>query len=150
MCLAIYAKKSGISREQLETDAFNLVDELDGLTKEETNHFTREDVIQALEMFNDNYITYPIDSITQRTAIPIQKNKRNFRKQELHLQRARAVQNIDYPNGEWRNKEGRPTKQAIIEQWQQSHPTGTKADCIRETGADRKTVSKYWKPTGQQ
>jgi hypothetical protein len=101
-------------------------------------------------MFNDNYITYPIDSITQRTAIPIQKNKRNFRKQELHLQRARAVQNIDYPNGEWRNKEGRPTKQAIIEQWQQSHPTGTKADCIRETGADRKTVSKYWKATGQQ
>lgn len=149
MCLAIYAKKSGISREQLETDAFNLVDELDGLTKEETNHFTREDVIQALEMFNDNYITYPIDSITQRTAIPIQKNKRNFRKQADHVKVMNAMKKVKKELGEHIN-EGRPTKQAIIEQWQQSHPTGTKADCIRETGADRKTVSKYWKPTGQQ
>jgi hypothetical protein len=149
MCLAIYAKKSGISREQLEQDAFGLVDELDKLTQEETNHFTRSDVLKALEMYNDSYFTFPIDSIVELTAIPIQKNKRNFRKQKVHLQRMRAVQAIDYPDGEWRNKKGRPkgsgTKKELIEQWQAEHPEGKKADCIRATGADRKTVSKYWK-----
>jgi hypothetical protein len=40
--------------------------------KEEDNHFTREDVFSALEMYNNNnYITFPIDSITLLTAVPI-------------------------------------------------------------------------------
>jgi hypothetical protein len=39
--------------------------------KEEDNHFTREDVFSALEMYNNNYITFPIDSITLLRAIPI-------------------------------------------------------------------------------
>ena len=50
MCLAIYAKKSGISKEELEKDAFNLVDDMEMLTTDENNHFTRADVLAALEM----------------------------------------------------------------------------------------------------
>jgi hypothetical protein len=71
-------------------------------------------------------------------------NKRNWRKQEEHLGRARAVQAFDDPNGNWRNKEGRPSAQARVYEWRQQHPEGRKADCHRETGLDPKTVRKWW------
>ena len=43
-----------------------------------------------------------------------------------------------------RNKDGRPDKQKIVEEWRKSHPDGKKADCIRDTGLDKKTVYKWW------
>lgn len=144
MVLSIYAKKSGISKEELEADAFNLLERMEELTTEESNHFKREDILAALELYNDSYITFPIDSIVELTAIPIEKNKRNGRKQADHLGRIRALQNYDYPNGEWRNK-GQPIKKDIIEKWQQENPNGTKADCIKETGISKPTVYKWWK-----
>lgn len=147
MCLAIYAKKSGVTRKELENDAFNLLDVMEELTTEETNHFTRSDILAALELFNDDYITFPIDSITELTALPIEKNKRNGRKQAVHLARARAVQNIDYPFGEWRNTKGRPTKEANIKEWRRLNPNGTKAECIEATGISKPTVYKYWSDT---
>ena len=144
MCLAIYAKKSGVTIKELENDAFNLLDVMEELTTEETNHFTRSDILAALELFNDDYITFPIDSITELTALPIEKNKRNGRKQAVHLARARAVQNIDYPFGEWRNTKGRPTKESNIKEWRRLNPNGTKAECIEATGISKPTVYKYW------
>lgn len=33
----------------------------------------------------------------------------------------------------------------VIRSWIFSHPDGTKAECIRETGLSRPTVYKYWK-----
>ena len=144
MVLAIYAKKCGVDKEKLESDAFGLLDTMEELTTEENNHFKREDILAALEMYNDNYITFPIDSIATLTALQIEKNKRNGRKQVEHLGRIRALQAYDYPNGEWRNKEGRPTKEDIIKQWRKEKPQGTKAECIRETGINKKTVYKWW------
>ena len=147
MCLAVYAKKSGVDREELEEVAFDLVEHLEQLTTEEDNHFTRADVLAALEMYNDNYIRFPIDSITKLTQIPIEKNKRNGRKQEEHLKRARALLAVDYPNGEWRYKP--PTKEQEIIEWQQLNPNGTKSMCIKETGISKPTVYKYWNSEGK-
>lgn len=146
MCLAIYAKKSGISREELEADAFGLVDWLDTLTSNEDNHFTKEDVLCALELFNDSYITFPIDTISTLTDLRIEKNKRNYRKQEVHLMGARAIQEInDKVNGtNWRERNGRPTAEQAVKEWQQAHPEGKKADCIKDTGLSKKTVYKWW------
>lgn len=141
MTLATYAKKCGVSREELEADAYGLIPLMN--TKGDT--FTEDDVLHALEAYTDSYITYPIDTIVNRTGIPIEKNKRNGRKQRLHLERARAVQEIDYPDGEWRNKEGRPTQEQIVREWKELHPDGRKADCIRETGLSKPTVYKWWK-----
>lgn len=144
MCLAIYAKKCGISKEELEKDAFGMVKRLDKLTKNEENHFTRSDALSALELYNDNYITFPIESISQLTNVQIKRNKRNGRKQAVHLERARAVQNIDFPKGEWRNKEGRPKAEPIIRAYMEKHPTATKAEVIRKTGLSKPTVYKYY------
>lgn len=153
MVLAIYAKKCGIEQEELENDAFELVDMLDTMTYEETNHFTREDVLAALEMFNDNYITFPIDSISKLTAIHIEKNKRNGRKQPIHLARARAVQMVDYPNLEWRYTGGRPKgkknkkheNKDTIKEWRTNNPDKSIKECVAATGISQATVYRYWK-----
>lgn len=141
MTLATYAQKCGVPRETLEEDAYGLIPFMN--TK--GDEFTEDDVMHALEAYTDSYVTYPIDTIVWRTGIQIEKNKRNFRKQALHLERARAVQNIDYPCGEWRNKEGRPDKLSVVAEWRSEHPEGTKAECVRETGLSKKTVYRWWR-----
>lgn len=141
MTLATYAQKCGVPREMLEEDAYGLIPFMN--TK--GDEFSEDDVMHALEAYTDSYATYPIDTIVWRTGIQIEKNKRNFRKQALHLERARAVQNIDYPCGEWRNKEGRPDKLSVVAEWRSEHPEGTKAECIRETGLSKPTVYRWWR-----
>ena len=53
MTLAIYAKKCGISEEELRHDAFSLLEPYDDMSVEDINRFTKDDVVCALEMFND-------------------------------------------------------------------------------------------------
>ena len=55
-----------------------------------------------------------------------------------------AIRDIEHPDGEWRNRDGRPDKQNIVKEWRKSHPAGKKADCIRETGLSKPTVYKWW------
>ena len=153
MVLAIYAKKCGIDRNELEQDAFELVNLLDGMTYEESNHFTREDVLAALEMFNDNYITFPIDSISELTAIPIEKNKRNGRKQPIHLEYARGIRAIKAKIGENVSGGGRPkgsrnkinnNKDTILK-WKKENPHSSVKECAAATGISQATIYRYWK-----
>lgn len=146
MCLAIYGVKASVPYEQVKKDAYNYIQFMNLIAPD--NEFTKADVDSALECYDERYCTFPIDDISKLASIEIKKNRRNGRKQEEHLARIRAMQKIDYPEGEWRNKEGRPqgsgTKQAIIEEWQQAHPEGTKAQCIRDTKLSKPTVYKHW------
>ena len=146
MVLAIYAKKCGIPYDELEDDAMGLVDVMERLTDDESNHFTEADVLCALEMYNDNYFTFPIDAIEKFTDIRIERNKRNGRKQVLHLARMRALQAFDdNANGtNWRDGNGRKSKQAAVEDWQRRNPDKRKCDCARELGISRPTIDKYW------
>lgn len=143
MCLAVYAKKAGIPREQLESDAFGLVEQLDKLTEDESNHFTNEDVLAAIEMYNDSYFTFPIDTISKLTDLRIEKNKRNYRKQNLHLKLARSNKAILKEFGEMK-EEGRPSKMDIVKKWMKAHPDGTVTQCSKDLGISRTTVYKYW------
>ncbi len=147
MTLAIYAKKCNINEEELYEDAFGLLEPYEKLTIENTNHFVREDIVAALEMFNEDYVTFPRREIAKLSGLEIPANKRNFRKQAIHLKGARAIQEInDEDKGtNWRNTNGRPTKEQEVSEWQKINPDGRKADCVKETGLSKTTVYKYWK-----
>jgi hypothetical protein len=147
MCLAVYAKKCGISREELEEMAFSLVDPLNRLTKTENNPFTRTDVLAALEMYNDNYIRFPIKSISSLCNVPIEKNKRNGMTQSLHLEIARSTKKIKVAAGISKYAGGRKSKKDIIINWKKENPEGTIAECIAATGAGRRTVYRHWNLT---
>lgn len=75
---------------------------------------------------------------------PGSRHRINGRTQVEHLKRARAMQTVDYPNGEWRNRAGAPTAQKKVLDWRVAHPDGKKADCVRDTGLSKPTVYKWW------
>lgn len=141
MTLATYAKKCGISKDELEADAYGLIP----LMNTKGDEFTEDDVLHALEAYTDSYITYPIDTIVNRTGIPIEKNKRNGLKQKQHLYLARRrkadMKAIELP---MKAPEGRPAAELTVRAWRKAHPAGRKADCIRQTGLSKKTVYKWW------
>lgn len=140
MTLCTYAKKCGVSREVLEKDAYGLIPFMNTLGSE----FTEDDVLHALQAYDDSYITYPIKTIEERTDIKIERNKRNGRRQEQHIKIMNAIRDIEHPDGTWRNKDGRPDKAKIVEDWRNAHPDGKKIECERETGLSRHTILKWW------
>ena len=150
MTLAIYAKKCSIEEDELRQDAYSLLLPYDEMSIEDINRFTRDDIEAALSMFNEDYVTFPRDDIARLSGLTMPVNKRNWRKREVHLQGARAIQEInDRANGtDWRNGNGRPvgsgTAQEEVYQWRKQHPEGRKADCHRDTGLDPKTIRKWW------
>ena len=151
MTLATYAVKCGISREELEKDALGFVDILHERGKREDNPFTVDDVLSAIDAYDISYITYPIDTIVNRTGIPIQKNKRNGRTRQQQIKIVNVTNSLKKEMGEHigrpkgsKDKMVRKNKGYMVIEWKIKNPNGKKADCIRETGLDKKTVYKYW------
>lgn len=145
--LASYAVKCDIPEDELFTDAFSLLQFLDDMSDDEHNRFTKRDIMDAMQFYQENYVTYSRREAERVSAIPMPANNRNGRKQAVHIkymnnQRAFKVELGECTNG------GRPKgsgeKSKIVEEWQRQHPDGKKADCIRETGLSKPTVYKWW------
>ena len=162
-CLAVYAIKNDVPEEKLIEDCYDLLDWFDALTPanaDEKDHFTEDDIEAALQVFEDRgYFNYPIKKISKRSGIQIERNKRNGRTQSEHLKRARKVQEADYPDGEWRNINGRPQgsknkqyeKKELVVQYRAEHPDANVTEVARALGISRPTVYKWWdaKPTAE-
>lgn len=146
MCLAVYARKCDIPRAELEHDAYGLMNKLT-LIGDMSDPITSDDVKAALKAYDDKYTTFTRDAISHITAIPMPHNRRNYRTQKEHLARARAVQKVDDPEGNWINREGRPMgtgqkKEAVLN-YISEHPGASPTEIAREVGTTRKTVYKY-------
>lgn len=139
MCLAIYAVKCGISEDEVRKDADSLIPFLNAIHPEDP--FTEADVESALECFDERYFTFPRDDIARLSGIVIHANKRNGRSRAAHIRIMNFIRDEVNENVNWH---GRKSKKSDVLMWRQLHPKGIKADCIRDTGMDRKTVSKYW------
>ena len=144
MTLAIYAAKCDLPYKILEKDAGELQQFFNAMSHEKP--FSIYDMWSALDCYDERYKTFPADDIARLTAIPIKKNKRNYRKQDLHLKLARANRDIlQMEKGtRWDEYNGRKPKKDIVEEWRKSHPDGKKADCIRDTGLSKPTVYRWW------
>jgi len=153
MTLAIYAMKCNIPYDELKKDAYSLLEPYDEMTDKEDNHFTKDDIETALQVYHEGANNYPRDLIGKFAGIPIKVNKRNYRTQSEHLKMARFVR--DELNGRkdnWREGNGRPKgsknknyqKKEIIKKWRENNPTGKKIDCHRDTKIDPKTIRKWW------
>lgn len=143
MTLVIYGVKCGISKKEIEKDAIELIPFLNGLNKNEP--FTKEDIKSALECYDERYNTFPLKDIEKLTDIRLERNKRNYRKQEHHLKIARFTRDLNYEEKTgWINKDGAPIKKDIVLEWRKNNPNGKKADCIRDTGLTKPTVYKWW------
>lgn len=143
-CLTVYAKKCEVPFEELKQDALNLVELMNKKAPE--NPFTEDDVFSALKAYDEEHKSFTRDEISKLSAIEIKANKRNGRKQQIHLEIARSTQAIlNKVNGtSWRNENGRPSKEIEVFKYLSKHPCASKAEVIRETGLSKKTVYKYY------
>ena len=142
--LAVTAMKCGISQEELEKDAFGLIDVMNMKDENKSDPFTEDDVLAALEGYDSAWFTYPIDKMSYRADIRIERNKRNYRTQKQHIKIMNAIRDIEYPNGEWINRNGAPTKEDTVREWREAHPDGTKAECKKDTSISWDTIRKWW------
>lgn len=137
-----------VTYEKLKKDAYSLIPRFNALK----NDFEVDDVENALNFWNESYTNFPVHSVESISGLEMNHNKRNGRKQEDHLARARAVQKIDYPNNEWAGrkkgtKDSKPRiskKKKTIEDYQLKHPYNTKYRCQKDTGFSINTIKKYW------
>lgn len=161
MTLVVYGVKCDVPRDEVYADALSFVDKFDALTEVEDNHFTTEDVDDAMRAYDENYNTWPIDAIEKTTLIHIERNRRNEkgkgRKQADHLKRARFSRDLVHEN--WREGNGRKKGSVvaaedsrcaqIVKKWREDNiGCSNKSKCARETGLNRNTVSKWWNAFG--
>jgi hypothetical protein len=144
MMLAIYAIKCDIDEDRLIADLYELLPIFEDRTVEEDNHFTQDDVVDALQAFYDKGLyTYPVSSIENRSGLEIRRNKRNGRKRMSHiaymnLQRAFKVMEGECSPG------GRPSKEVEVIEYISKHPWESKSEIARNLKISRPTVMKYW------
>ena len=158
VALAMYAKKCGVSYEELEEDMLSFVEPFEELTYDDDNHFTTDDAYDALKSFKEDYCYISRSAIEHITNIRIDKNKRSYRRRDLHLKMARAVRDIsvlDKGKERWDIGNGRPKGSVVtaedspqakmIRDWRDRNPDSkNKSLCARETGLSRPTVRKWW------
>ncbi len=144
MCMAIYAYKCDVSKQELEQDMWEVFEKLKNISH--TNPLTKRDVYSALESYDKGLACFKIKDIEILTALRIDRNRRNCRQQDLHLKGIRALQQAINPT--WRQGNGRPKnsgiKQSLIQEWRIKNPQGKKIDCHRELGLSRPTIDKWW------
>lgn len=146
MCaLSVIAWKCGVPEAELERDLLALLPEYNRgaqrLVKE-------KEVYSAMKMYNSKAMLTQRETLENWQGWDFKPIKRNGRSRADHLKRARAVQNVDYPNGEWREGNGRPCGSGTAEQrvrmWRSEHPDGTVSEAARDLQISRPTVYKWW------
>lgn len=142
MCLVIYGVKCGLSYDEVERDAFSLIPFLNAINPDEP--FTKEDCMSALECYDSRYCTFPLDDIVKISGIPVEKNKRNGRKQSVHVKYMNNQRAFKFEIGECTNG-GRPSKKGVILEYVRNNRENINVSKIaRACGVSRGTVYKYW------
>lgn len=145
MCMAIYASKCDVPKDKLKEDLEEAYKRLQEV--EHTNPMKREDIKSALEAFSKEYYNFTISDIVKLTEVNIERNKRNYRKRDLHLKIARSTRDIIHPENSWMGN-GRPkgsgTAAEKVRQYRAEHPEANVTDVARALQLSRTTVYKWW------
>ena len=142
-------KAKGVSEEEFKKDLMDFVDVMDGLslTQKAEDRFTVDDALDAAAAYRECYCTFPMADLRDITGVEMEKNqRRNYRKQEEHLEEARIIRDLRQgkKGRRWDDNNGRKNKADLVISWRQEHPDGTKYACAKELGISKPTVMRWW------
>lgn len=147
---ACYAAKCpDVTYEELEAWAHRVRPMLDAMTAKPDNSFTEKDVQAAIAVYgNPISVKLRRDKVAEKTQLPMPVNKRNGRKQAVHLMGARAIQEInDRVNGtDWRAGNGRKPKCDLVRSYAFEHSDASQREMAAALGVSKTTVNKWLKP----
>lgn len=146
MCMAIYACKCDVPKSKLKADMCEVFEILKDI--EHDNPITEYDIESALEAYDKEYYNFTINDIEKLTDIRIERNRRNYRKQEQHIKFINGIKILKKQMGEI-VQEGRPkgsgTKEELIREYIKNNPDSSPTQIAKELKVSRTTVYKYKK-----
>lgn len=148
MALCSFGLKCGVSDREIRRDARAFLEYYESLTEDESNHFSAQDIEDALKALKkkNRDLTRKASRqwIEENTKVDITPQiRRNGRKRADHLELARTARDLNQKNNgtSWH---GRKSKAAVVQEWRQNNPEGRQVDCVIETGLSRSTVYRHW------
>ena len=145
---ALAYKTEGIEFDDVMNDALALAPRLNRLTKKTGNDFTVDDVLDASAYYDEPSQILGLKAVYKMTKIYIEPAKRNGRKQAVHVKIMTGTRDILYPEGKWREGNGRPrgsgTAQEKVQRYRLEHPEATVTEVARALNISRPTVYKWW------
>lgn len=147
-CLAAFAQKCNINEKEFIEDAYSFLEPYESLTNSADNHFTKNDIQSAVDMYYSNDLTRMSKKAIERlSGIEMPKKERKSQKLPLkeQLKLCRAKRDAHLKEGEvWYNTDGRPTVENKIKEYLSAYPDERNISKIsRETGVSRPSVYKY-------
>lgn len=142
MCaLSVIAWKCAVPMSELERDLLSLLPKYNAGAE---RIIREKEIASAMKMYNAKAMLTQRERLEQWQGWEYKPIKRNGRKRKEHIKIMNFVRDEINNNRDWRNKEGRPSKEQLVAEWRTSHPEGSKAMCHRDTGIDAKTIRKWW------
>lgn len=157
--LTVIAWKCNVPISKVEQDLKGLIPKYNKGAKRQ---ITEKEIEHALRMYNEkamltqrerlqDWIGWEYKPQTNRHyGKQVFKRKKSQEARDKGLKntnlevRGWAVRDAMYPDGEWRNKDGAPSKQEEVRAWRQLHPDGKPKDCMADTGISKNTVYRWW------
>lgn len=161
--LAVMANKCGVAQDELEDDAYGLLEYFDSLSVEPGNRFTANDVAAALEAYEGGSASGKARRYTQafcerKAAVKYGETKGHGcnppgkrLSRDKSLEKARMIRDFNqeakgtkwWDNG---NREGAPKKAMQVWQTAAENPGLSVSALARKAGVSRPTVYKWLKP----
>ena len=157
--LTVIAWKCNVPISKVEQDLKGLIPKYNKGAKRQ---ITEKEIEHALRMYNEkamltqrerlqDWIGWEYKPQTNRHyGKQVFKRKKSQEARDKGLKntnlevRGWAVRDAMYPDGEWRNKDGAPSKQEEVRAWRQLHLDGKPKDCMADTGISKNTVYRWW------
>lgn len=158
--LAVMANKCGVPQDELEDDAYGLLERFDALSVEPDNRFTANDVAAALEAYEGGLASgrarrYTQDFCERKAAVEYGEKMGHGSSppekrlpKDLSLKKARYERDLkqEMKGTTWWNKDGAPKKAMQVWQSATENPGLSVAALARRAGVSRPTVYKWLKP----
>lgn len=156
VALCCYGRKCGLSDGKIRKDAWELYEFLDSITDDEANHFTRQDMRDALGVLKSadrmQTVEHTREWIEAKTRIDIPPKKRYKKGEDKRYmplmthweKRVLHAREMYYPDGEWRYKGGAPEKKDLVVEYRKERPEASVTEVARALNVSRPTVYKWW------
>lgn len=161
--LAVMANKCGVPYDELEDDAYGLLERFDALSVEPDNRFTANDVAAALEAFDGGSAAgrsrrYSQAFCERKAAVSYGEKMGHGNNppekrlpKDLSLAKARMTRDLNQKAAgtNWWNEEGAPKKAMQVWKAADENPGLSVTALSRKAGVSRPTVYKWLRPGWQ-
>ena len=147
LALVSFATKCNVPYDEVKEDLYSLIEKFDKLTIDKKNHFTKEDIKDALIIYNTPLaLKLRRETISEMSGITIKKNKRNGRTREEHLAYLKESNAMKRKfNLIKKPSHYNSSKRKLLLNYLKENPyTSNKKIIAQETGLSKPTVIKWY------